>query len=101
VLQHGSLPLYGDLGRIAQALNYPDQTSRSQAAEKTLAHATTVASVLGQQINWDQAARAFVQAFEDTLDLELQAGEMSAWEQRRTEELVIEKYSHPDWTRKI
>ena len=96
VLQHGTLPLSGDLGRIVDALAYPDEQSRQRAAERLLARATTVESALGRPVSWDQAARAFISAFEQVLDLDLQPGEISLAEHTRAEELAATKYAHPD-----
>ncbi len=97
VLQHGSLPLVGDLTRIVQALALPDEAARREAADRLLAHATTVEAVLGKVISWEQAARAYVQAFEQTLNLQLVPGELSEAETQRAEELRLEKYAHPHW----
>ena len=101
VLQHGSLPLTGDLTRICQALVFPDESARETAMQRLLARATTVESVLGREVGWDTAAQAFVRAFEAQLGLKLQAGELSESELARAEELVTEKYAHPDWTERI
>ena len=101
VLQHGSLPLTGDLTRICQALVFPDESARENAMRRLLARATTVESVLGREVAWDSAAQAFVRAFESQLDLKLETGELSQSELERTEELVNEKYAHPAWTERI
>lgn len=101
VLQHGSLPLTGDLSRICQALVFADESARETAMERLLARATTVESVLGQEVTWDSAAQAFVQAFEAQLGLSLEAGELSASELERAEELIRKKYAHPSWTERI
>jgi len=101
VLQHGSLPLTGDLTRICQALVFPDEVARENAMQRLLARATTVESVLGREVAWETAAQAFVRAFESQLDLKLEAGELSKSELGRAEELVREKYAHPSWTERI
>jgi lipoate-protein ligase A len=101
VLQHGSLPLTGDLTRICQALVFPDESARERAMQRLLARATTVESVLGREVEWGTAAQAFAHAFEAQLGLTLEAGELSASELARTEELVKEKYAHPSWTERI
>ncbi len=64
VLQHGSLPLYGDLSRITHALCYPDEQTRLEAGSRVLERATTLESVLGYRLEWDQVAQAFIKAFE-------------------------------------
>ena len=101
VLQHGSLPLTGDLTRICQALVFPDETAREIAMQRLLARATTVESVLGQEVAWETAGQAFVRAFEAQLGLKLEAGDLSESELARAEELVNKKYAHPSWTERI
>jgi lipoate-protein ligase A len=101
VLQHGSLPLTGDLTRICQALAFSDESAREAAMERLLARATNVESVLGQEVAWETAAQAFVRAFEGRLGLKFEAGELSGSELARAEELVSEKYAHPSWTERI
>ncbi len=98
VLQHGSLPLTGDLARITQALAFPDEGSRARAAQRLLARAATVESALGRLVSWDEASRAFIAAFQDVLRLRLQLGELSDEEKSRAEELARDKYGHPNWT---
>ncbi len=101
VLQHGSLPLTGNLARITDVLAFSDDSSRSEAAARLLSRATTVRAVLGHEVLWNDAAQALVWAFEAKLGLTLETGELSASELSRADELVREKYNHPDWTRRI
>lgn len=100
-LQHGTLPLYGDLGRITDALVFPDDSARDAAVEKLLSRATTVESVLGRKIEWKTAAQAFVHAFETELNLTLEHGELSPEEKARAEVLLREKYAHSSWTERV
>ncbi|MBT3391436.1 MAG: lipoate--protein ligase family protein [Chloroflexi bacterium] len=101
VLQHGTLPLYGDLTRITHALTFPSEAEREQAAQRLLARATTVEAVLQRAIPWEQAAAAFEQAFAQTLDIQLEPGELTPAELGRAEELVNKKYAHSDWNERI
>jgi lipoyl(octanoyl) transferase len=101
VLQHGSLPLTGDLARITDALVFPDESSRLDAAQRLLARATTVESVLGRRVTWDEAAHALCNAFEAELDLYLEPGSLSDGEKGRLEELVQQKYDHPNWMKRV
>jgi len=98
VLQHGSLPLTGDLTRICQALVFENEAARQHASERLLARATTLEAALGHAVSWEAAAQAFIQAFESRLGLRFEKGELSESEFRRAEELVREKYAHPSWT---
>jgi lipoate-protein ligase A len=101
VLQHGSLPLTGDLGRICQALVFEEEAARANAAQRLLRRATTVESALGQAVTWETAAEAFIHAFESQLGVCLEKGELSEAESKRAEELVREKYDHPSWTERV
>jgi lipoate-protein ligase A len=101
VLQHGSLPLSGDLTRICQALVFESETAREDASDRLLTRATTVESALGRAVNWETAAQAFIRAFETELGLCFERGELSEAETRKTEELVREKYDHPSWTERV
>ncbi len=101
LLQHGSLPLSGDLRRITQALSFPDEAARARAAERLLARAATVEAVLGRPVSWEAAAQAFMAAFCDTLALNLEPQDLTSAEKARVEELVKDKYAHPKWTERV
>ena len=97
VLQHGSLPLAGDLTRIIQVLTFPDEASRTRAAARLINRATTVETALARKVAWDEAARAYISAFASVLALDLQPDYLTADEKKRTEELVRVKYGNPSW----
>ena len=98
VLQHGSLPLTGDLTRICEGLVFEDEAARQLAKDRLLVRAATVESVLGVETGWERAAQAFVRGFEAELGIRFEKGELSESERQRADELVREKYAHPDWT---
>lgn len=101
VLQHGSLPLTGDLTRICEALVFEDELARTNAAIRLLSRATTVESALGREVGWEEASQAFIRAFEAQLGLSFEHGKLSEKEISRTEELVREKYGRPSWTERV
>jgi lipoyl(octanoyl) transferase len=101
VLQHGSLPLTGDLTRITEALAFPDESTRADAARRLLERAATVESALGRAVDWETAANSLVRAFEAELGIQFERGELSQQEKARTLELVREKYDHPSWTERV
>ena len=98
ILQHGSLPLGGDLARITECLLYENPSLRKRAAVNLLDKAATVESILGHQVSWQEAADAFITGFEDALDLKLKVGELTTTEKIETEKLVKSKYGNPAWT---
>lgn len=100
VLQHGSLPLFGDLTRITQALVFSTEEKRQSAADRLLQRAATAETVLGHPLAWEAAARAFASAFEEVLDLRLEPSSLSPAELSRAQVLVDEKYADPHWNLK-
>jgi len=98
VLQHGSLPLTGNLARICQALVFESELAREEASKRLLTRAATVEAALGRAVSWEMAAQAFIHAFESQLGLSLKRDELSESESKRADELVKEKYNHPSWT---
>ena len=101
VLQHGSLPLTGNLARICQALVFESELAREEASKRLLTRAATVESALGRAVSWETAAQAFIHAFESQLGLSLKRGELFESESKRADELVKEKYDHPSWTERV
>lgn len=101
ILQHGTLPLHGDLTRIVEVLDYPDQFQRTRAARRLLERATTVEMALGYAPQWSAVAQAFADAFQEVLNLRLHPGELSSFERTRAERIMAEKYAHPQWNARL
>lgn len=100
VLQHGTLPLHGDLGRVCLALSFADEPRRAAAADRLRRRAATVQDLLGAAIPWDQAAAAMVEGFREALGLDFEAGEPAEYETARAAELERLRYGHAEWTRR-
>ena len=101
VLQHGSLPLVGDLARITEALVFPDEAARAAAAQRLLARATTVESALGRAVSWEEAAASLRHAFETELGLQFVEAGLTESEIRRASELVEQRYGHSSWMQRV
>ena len=106
VLQHGSLPLCGDLRRIVEVLVFPTQQERAEAGQRLLRRAATVESAFASQVlrapvSWERAAQSFIQAFQETLNLHLEPASLTTAELARADELVVEKYAHHKCTGRI
>ena len=100
VLQHGSLPLSGDLTRITQVLRFTSEKKRAQAASRLLEKATNVESVLNLPVSWDQAAQAFAQAFQEVLNIDFIKEDLTPTEKQRARDLIEETYGQAGWTEK-
>ena len=102
ILQHGTLPLYGDLARILDVLHDPNgKTLEDESRLKILDRATTVERSVGRRLTWENVARIFILAFEETLNLSFIESELTPDELERVSTLMDEKYSSPHWTDRI
>lgn len=101
ILQHGSLPLYGDLSRICDALTFPDEAARAVARQRVLERATTLSDAVGRRIEWRTAAEAISSAFEKTFDVRLAEAALSANEQAQAAELYQTRYQADSWTFRV
>ncbi len=94
VLQHGTVPLYGDIARICQFLAaHPDPA-------RVRGRAATVQEILGRPVTWDEAAAAITAGLAAALNLRLEPGELTQDELAWTRELREQKYAAPNWTQK-
>ncbi|MCS6909885.1 MAG: lipoate--protein ligase family protein [Anaerolineales bacterium] len=97
VLQHGSLPLVGDIARICDALRFESEAERERVKARVRERATTAQAALGREVSWDEAARAIRTGFAEALKLEFLEAALSADEQAAAEKLRTEKYAAQEW----
>ncbi len=98
VLQHGTLPLHGDLTRITRVLPFENEEARKQAGERLLEKAVNVAMISDDPVSWEKAAQSLTEGFEKALYIEFKEGELTPSELKRAEELLVETYQNPSWT---
>jgi lipoate-protein ligase A len=105
VLQHGTLPLTGDLGRIVDCLrtSHPSLSRPNPPAAMDhqradlVAHACTLEQALGRIVPFEEAARALAHGFAGALNLRLEPGELTDYERPLVERLHREQYASDDW----
>jgi len=98
ILQHGTLPLTGDIARICDVLVYPDEAARSVAKADVHTRALTLEEALGVSVDWQTVAEAVAQGFADAFDLTLTLDALTPAEWDQAERLTAEVYANPDWT---
>jgi lipoate-protein ligase A len=101
VLQHGTLPLVGDIARICDVLVFESEAARDHARARVRQRAATVAAALGRDVSWDEAATALARGFAEALSLNLSQAPLTPHEQALAERLRAEKYVTPAWNRRI
>jgi lipoate-protein ligase A len=100
VLQHGTLPLYGDITRIVHGLAAANDKERQAMAKALRRDAITLESALNRRLSYDEAVHYMTQGFTQALNLHLQPGNLTAWEQTRTAQIRAEKYGNQTWTQR-
>lgn len=100
LLQHGTLPLFGDLARICDVLHFASEASRNLGKRKVRDRALTLAEAVGKPLTWSAVAAAFEQGFASACDLDVQPGQLSRAEFSRAEQLIAERFANPAWTNK-
>jgi len=101
ILQHGSLPLFGDITDILEVLSFSNTEEKSEASQRLSKRATSLESILRRKVTWGDAAHEFIIAFQEVLNIEFEPRELSRSENNRATELEKNKYGNPDWTRRI
>lgn len=97
VLQHGTLPLTGDLARIVDALAFSDELTRAAARIGVRARAATLEEAVGRVIRWDEAAGALAEAAAREFGVEFERGELTPAEVAESETLEREVYASRAW----
>lgn len=72
VLQHGTLPLVGNVARICDALVFESAEDRKTAKIRVHERATTVEEAFGQVVDWETAAGLMAEAFGETFTIRLE-----------------------------
>ncbi len=101
VLQHGTLPLFGDITRIVEALVFENEVQRQDQIQQLKRRAITLESSLGYALPFDEVAGKIRKGFEQALNLRFKQRELSSAERKRADELIVAKYGNDDWTRRL
>lgn len=103
VLQHGSLPLVGDITRLIDVLALPpEQAARLRAELRS--RACTLAQALGVDdgsalVTFERVADAMQRGFESALHLDFRSAGLTADEVRRSARLIRTQFSSNEWNR--
>lgn len=97
VLQHGSLPLEGDIARIFDFLKVSSEERREELKRELRAKATSLELALGYSVPFDEVAQHLAAGFAQALNLRLIPGQLSQYELALAEKLRQEKYTTREW----
>jgi lipoate-protein ligase A len=95
VLQHGAIPLSGDVARICDVLSLPEST-REALREELREKAITLGDALGREVDFRACVDALSTGFAQALNLALEPGELDH-DERVAVELLKEKHLRREW----
>jgi len=102
VLQHGSLPLVGDITRLIDVLAL-DGEAATALRQELAARACTLAQALGVAedapvVAFAQVCAAMQQGFQQALNLQFKVSQLTPAELRQSATLIRETFANPAWT---
>jgi lipoate-protein ligase A len=97
VLQHGSLPLTGDITRLIDCLALPSEEERDALRRALAERAATVEDITGRCVSLEEAATALTAGFSEALGLSFIPDELSEVERGWVDELVRDRYQDVEW----
>lgn len=100
ILQHGTLPLSGDITLICDALAYETEHERQVAKDSIAERATTLESVLEKKVSWDDTANWLAQGFAETFNIDFETEELSENEIEAVNHFLNERYHNEEWLNK-
>jgi lipoate-protein ligase A len=90
LLQHGSLPLRGDVSRVVDYLAFADDSERETLRRQLREHATTASAIAGRTIDFPEAAQALMAGLADRLAIDLIPGDLTPPERDRAAALAAD-----------
>lgn len=100
LMQHGSLPLTGDVTRIVNALFFDMPGQRIAVQLRLGRRAIELKTCLGQTKSFEEVSKALVEGLGEALDLTFTPGELTSAEQSAVGPLR-EKYTLESWTKRV
>jgi lipoate-protein ligase A len=101
VLQHGTILLENDVDLMFELLRVPSEKIRGKLIQDVKERVTSLHTLLGRPVSFDEAADAFVEGFRRALSLEFCGGAdaslPSLTEDERARELAAEKFGSREW----
>lgn len=101
VLQHGTLPLVGDVTRLVEVVRFSDDAERAAQRRVLDERALTVQSALGRVVTFEEATAALIAGFSAALGIRLEQADLTAGELALTADLEQSVYGSETWTARL
>ena len=101
VLQHGSLPLHGDITRLVDVMAFEDESQREAFRAHLAERATTLAAIAQRTVTFWEAAAVLLDGLNTVLEVDFEESELSPAELSLARQIEAEKYGSEAWTRRV
>jgi lipoate-protein ligase A len=98
ILQHGTLPLCGEITRIIDGLAFGSPGEREAARARLGRRALTLETALGRPVTFAETAEAMAAGFARALNLRLVPGQLREAEWAASARIRAERYANDAWT---
>lgn len=98
ILQHGAIPLSGNITRLTDVLTFENEFEKEKAVSSLVSRACTLADRLGYPPLWPEVATALQKGFETAFEINFTSLPLSAEELTLATQLAENKYSSAEWT---
>src|SRR5690606_1807055 len=100
LVQHGSLPLTGDVTRLVSALFFDMPGQRIAVQLRLGRRAVELKTCLGQTKSFEEVSHALASGLGEALDLSFEQGDLTQAEQAALGS-YREKYTSESWTKRV
>ena len=97
LLFHSSLLADFDISLMLELLNLPSRKIADKGISCFSQRLTTIRKELGESVAIEALMDSIRESFEQKFGLEFLPGQLTSWEQQKTEKLIRERYSTPQW----
>jgi len=97
VHQHGTILVKVNPKLMFAVLKVPDEKIRDKMIKSVEERVTSLCAVLGREVGFDELERALIRGFEASFGIRLVPGTVTEFEDKKAEELRVEKYSRREW----
>jgi lipoyl(octanoyl) transferase len=101
VLQHGAIPLTGDISRICLGLAFPSEEDRDTARQRVKQRAATIQDLTGQEPPAREVGEAVCQGFSEVFHISFQPADLTHREEHLAAELDRDRYTSTGWTDRV
>jgi len=101
VLQHGSLPLHGDVTRLVEVMAFEDESQRQAFRVHLAARATTLEAALGRKVSFWEAAAVLIDGLNSVLEVDFEEQSLTPAELDLARQIEAEKYGAEAWNRRV